>query len=274
MNTPNPLIPQGSLQQHAAGKSNVRTAVFIILALHGVLLSGLLVQGCNKDKNTAGSGKTNTYESASLPPLTNTDLTSMNSPTGSAASAVTATPLVISTNLPPTTPVTPMVTETPAAATSSGKEYVVAKGDTLATIAKKNGVSLKALQAANPTVVPTKLKIGQKLQLPAGASAAAVSAPSGAATPTPAAASGDTKMYTVKSGDTLTKIAKANGTTLAALRKLNELKNDTIKIGQKIKLPVKGAATTEAASTTSGTPVTSTPLVTPLPPLTNSATPR
>ena len=45
------------------------------------------------------------------------------------------------------------------------------------------------------------------------------------------------KVYTVKSGDTLSKIAKANGTTWQALKKLNNIKNaNEIKVGQKIKL--------------------------------------
>ena len=43
--------------------------------------------------------------------------------------------------------------------------------------------------------------------------------------------------YTVKSGDTLGKIAKANGTTVAALAKINNIKNvNLIKIGQVLKL--------------------------------------
>jgi murein DD-endopeptidase MepM/ murein hydrolase activator NlpD len=45
------------------------------------------------------------------------------------------------------------------------------------------------------------------------------------------------KVYTVKSGDTLGKIAKANKTTVAALTKLNNIKDaNKINVGQKIKL--------------------------------------
>ena len=43
-------------------------------------------------------------------------------------------------------------------------EYSVAKGDTLGGIAKKAGISLKALQDLNPGVDATKLRIGQKLK--------------------------------------------------------------------------------------------------------------
>jgi LysM repeat protein len=44
------------------------------------------------------------------------------------------------------------------------------------------------------------------------------------------------KTYTVKKGDTLWEIAKAKGTTVTALRKLNGIKGDTITIGSKLKL--------------------------------------
>jgi LysM repeat protein len=45
------------------------------------------------------------------------------------------------------------------------------------------------------------------------------------------------KVYTVKSGDTLSAIASANNTTVANLVKLNAIKNaNAIKVGQKIKL--------------------------------------
>lgn len=43
-------------------------------------------------------------------------------------------------------------------------EYVVVSGDNLSRIAKKVGISLKALQDLNPGVDATKLRIGQKLK--------------------------------------------------------------------------------------------------------------
>jgi len=44
-------------------------------------------------------------------------------------------------------------------------EYVVAKGDNLGSIAKKNGISLKAIQDLNPGVNANRLQIGQKLKV-------------------------------------------------------------------------------------------------------------
>ncbi len=61
---------------------------------------------------------------------------------------------------------------TPKASAGSAKgspagpgEYSVVKGDTLSGIAKKNGLSLKALQDLNPGVDATRLQIGQKLKV-------------------------------------------------------------------------------------------------------------
>ena len=133
-------------------------------------------------------------------------------------------------------------------------------GDSLAKIAKKNGVTLKALQAANPGVIPTKLKIGQKLSIPAGGSTSTSSA-----APT-ATVGGDTTTatYTVKSGDTLTKIAKSHGTSVKAIESANGLSTTKIKVGQKLKIPSKGEAA--AAAPVAPAPVADTTPAPALPP--------
>lgn len=46
--------------------------------------------------------------------------------------------------------------------------HTVQAGDTLVRIAQKHGVSLAALQAANPGLDPRRLQLGQQIQLPAG----------------------------------------------------------------------------------------------------------
>lgn len=126
----------------------------------------------------------------------------------------------------------------------STTEYAVAKGDSFSTIAKKFGVSVRAITEANPNVVPTKLQIGQKLQVPAASATPSVSLDAGAtAAPAPASTT-TTKTYTVKSGDTLSKIATQQGVSVKALRSANNLKTDRIKVGQKLKIPVKAAAAT------------------------------
>ena len=51
------------------------------------------------------------------------------------------------------------------ATTAGAGEYIVAKGDTLGGIAKKAGISLKAIQDLNPGVNANKMQIGQKLKI-------------------------------------------------------------------------------------------------------------
>lgn len=55
----------------------------------------------------------------------------------------------------------------PAPKPSAKRTYTVAAGETLASIARKSGVSLTALRAANPSVSPSKMRVGQVLNLPA-----------------------------------------------------------------------------------------------------------
>lgn len=43
---------------------------------------------------------------------------------------------------------------------------------------------------------------------------------------------------TVKKGDSLDKIARANGTTIEAIKRLNQLKNEKLSIGQQLRVPV------------------------------------
>jgi len=44
-------------------------------------------------------------------------------------------------------------------------------------------------------------------------------------------------LYVVKSGDSLTRIAKAHGTTVRAIKAANGLENDRIVVGAKLKIP-------------------------------------
>ena len=50
---------------------------------------------------------------------------------------------------------------------------------------------------------------------------------------------GPTKDYIVKSGDSLGKIAVESGITIRALKALNGLQRDNMRIGQKLKIPAE-----------------------------------
>jgi N-acetylmuramoyl-L-alanine amidase len=101
---------------------------------------------------------------------------------------------------------------------------------------------------------PRRLKIGQKIQVPPPPPATGTSG--GTVGGTEPGAGGETlKVHVVQKGDTLSKIAHANGVTPKDLRAVNKLKTDRINVGQKIKIPPakpSPAGTTAAAGTAAG----------------------
>jgi LysM repeat protein len=203
------------------GRARVKIAVFFVLAIHGVGLLALLMQGCKGENGTASNQteQTNSY----------TATTQTFEPTNPVVSLDNSNPPVTPT-VTTATPVPPP--ENPGAAT----DYVVKSGDTFSHIASNKKVTVKALIEANPGVEPTKLQIGQKLHIPAPAAPTMQIASAGA--PATDLHTGD-PLYTVKSGDTLIKIAQDHKTTVRALRTANNLRTDSIKVGQKLKIPVK-----------------------------------
>src|SRR5688572_20269835 len=99
MSNPNPLIPQGTFQSHAArGASNVRIAVATIVAIHVVFFGGLLLQGCKRDTKFAGGTSSDTNATASnltLPPIDSGSLfytNSSNLPTESSNTVASSVP--------------------------------------------------------------------------------------------------------------------------------------------------------------------------------------
>ena len=232
-----PLVPQGSmLEQKNKGRARVKIAVSIVLAVHGIGLVALLMQGCQKEKDpgtqaAASQEQTNTPAAPTLEAPSNT-------PAATAADTNTVAPATAGPAATPTLPSTPAA---PAAAT----DYKIAAGDTFSTIAKKNHITTKALMDANPGVDPTKLQINQVVHVPA---APPPSIPATAANSTNLDLSTGEKLYEVKSGDTLSTIAKVQGTTIRALRAANSLKTDRIIVGQKLKIPAKATPPTTAAT--------------------------
>ena len=222
MNNQSPLVPQGSLlEQKNKGRARVKIAVFFVLAVHGIGLLALLMQGCRR-------------EPAAQPESTN-----------AVAPALESTNVVADANPPPVQTNLPPVVEVPPQGVAI--DYTIVEHDNFSTLAKTYHVTVKAISDANPGVDSTKLKIGQKIHIPAPL-------------PTPAAAPGTTalnpsgeQVYTVKSGDNLIKIAGQFGTSVKALRAANNLKMDSIKVGQKLKIPVKGPASAPGPATSPDT---------------------
>ncbi|HVU28231.1 MAG TPA: LysM peptidoglycan-binding domain-containing protein [Verrucomicrobiae bacterium] len=236
MNNPNPFVPKGSLlEQQSKRRSRMKLGVFCVLAVSVVGLMAMLIQGCKRENETADNTDNST-------PTVDTN----------AFAADTNTPPMEASNPPVTAPPV-VVTPTPAPVTEpTTTEYVIVKGDTLGKIAKKNGVTLKALEDANPNVQPSKLKVGQKIVIPAS---------SGGATTTLGVneSNAGEELYTVKSGDSLTKIAKAHGVTVKALESENSLTTTKIKVGQKLKIPAKVESAPAPETAPAPTPTTVAP---------------
>lgn len=96
----------------------------------------------------------------------------------------------------------------PAAAQSAGPLYVVQPGDTLFGIARQFGVTLEALQAANPTVNADALPVGQALAIPGFGGAA-----------------GLLGTHLVEPGESLDSLAMRVGLARATLVRLNRIVN-------------------------------------------------
>ena len=94
--------------------------------------------------------------------------------------------------------------------------YIVKQGDSLWSIAKKNNISVNELKQLN-NINNNLLSIGQKLKLPNNQN--------------------NNNIYIVKRGDNLYSIARKFNITAMELMKYNNLNNDLLSIGQKLKIP-------------------------------------
>ncbi len=101
-------------------------------------------------------------------------------------------------------------------AETSTNEYIVKKGDTLYAIANKYSTTVDNLKSIN-NLTTDSLSIGQVLKVPSSAS--------------------NDNTYVVKSGDTLYAIANKYGTTVDAIKSLNNLSSDILSINQVLKIP-------------------------------------
>ncbi|MFC4682212.1 LysM peptidoglycan-binding domain-containing protein [Exiguobacterium aestuarii] len=118
--------------------------------------------------------------------------------------------------------------------TSTNKTYTVKSGDTLYSIARTYGVTVSALAAANNITNYNLIYVGQVLIIPGTT-----------VTPPPTT----TVKYTVKSGDTLYKIATMYNTTVAKIAAANNITNvNLISVGQVLIIP--GTTVTPPPTTT------------------------
>lgn len=154
----------------------------------------------------------------------------------------------------PEVPAEPVAAPTPApekkAVHPKPVAYTVTSGDSVSALSVRFGVRTPDILALNPSLRknPNSLRIGQTVMLPPGTDVTKKAKPRA---PKPAPAKGST-MYTVKSGDVLGTIAVRHGVTIAAIKSANNLKSDTIWVGQKLAIP---GATKKAKIVTATDPV-------------------
>lgn len=113
------------------------------------------------------------------------------------------------------------VLKIPTAGASGGSyfEYVVRSGDTLWLLAQRYNTTVDAIKNLNG-LSGNDLSIGQILKIP-----------------TAGAAPAPYFEYTVRSGDTLWLLAQRYGTTVDAIKNLNNLSSDILNIGQVLRIP-------------------------------------
>ena len=108
--------------------------------------------------------------------------------------------------------------------------HTVKKGETLSSIAKKYHISVANLKKWN-NLKKDVISIGQRLTIYTSGGPVASSSTSSNAT-----ASASPKYHEVKAGETLHSIAKKYNTTVENLKKLNDLKSDSINAKQKLRV--------------------------------------
>lgn len=101
--------------------------------------------------------------------------------------------------------------------TDTENTYIVQKGDSLYSISRKFGITIDALKNNN-NIVDNTLIVGQELKIPAQNE-------------------NTSNLYVVKKGDNLWSIAQKYGVTVNAIRILNNLTSDVLKIGQTLIIP-------------------------------------
>jgi membrane-bound lytic murein transglycosylase D len=260
MKTQNPLSPLSGLPQPARGKSNVHIAVITIAVLHAVFFGGLLLQGCKPEASQQASLAQDTnrldldFPFPEEPVVTSNTWPDFSPPTDPGTTSTGD----LETLWPPadpnanvgvdpsfgapsdpglTTPSAPIVPIEPIE--PAYEEYTIVAGDTLYEIALSRGLPLQELQDANPGADPRRLAVGQVIKIPAVTSST-TRPPLEDGSPPLGSDLQPSEIYVVKPGDSLWKISRRyEGVTVPEIRAANNLKSDTIKPGQKLRIPTE-----------------------------------
>jgi LysM repeat protein len=225
----------GQLEVDAVAASDTVTVFFWSAPLYPVKHNNIYID----DAELTVAGQATPPTSPSPAPIVAETAVVTTSPTAETSPAPSPT-----SETATVTPATPGPgTQTPSGET--GTVYVVQRGDTLGAIAARFGITVEELAAVNGIDNPNLIIIGQQLVIP------------GTETGT-AAVEGETAIYVVAPGDTLSAIAVRYNTTVGTLASLNGIVNvDRIRVGQELRVP---SAAATGAPAPAATPVpTATP---------------
>lgn len=114
--------------------------------------------------------------------------------------------------------------------------HVLASGETLYGVARKYGVSLGELQAANDIDNPGKVRVGQKLRIPGAKRSAgrAIAQAAGGKNPSGSLGkrkSGGSTTYVVKANDSLWNIARQYNVSVDDLKRWNDVDERSLRVG-------------------------------------------
>ena len=114
-------------------------------------------------------------------------------------------------------------------------EYTIAKGDTLSSIAQKFNIRMYDIMSLNELQNVNRLSVGQKLNIPASASAAEQASSSTSVVKT---TERKDIVYHVQKGDTLWRIAQQYEVSLKSITSANSIsENSRLSVGQKLIIP-------------------------------------
>ncbi|MDQ8180581.1 LysM peptidoglycan-binding domain-containing protein [Pelagicoccus sp. SDUM812005] len=117
-------------------------------------------------------------------------------------------------------------------------EYKVQNGDSLWGISQRFKITVKDITAANPGLT-VNIRAGQVINIPRTSESSSVGYQAPTSTPAPKSQPVSGSIYTVKSGDVLSRIASRQGVTVAELKAANGLSNDMIRVGQELVIPTR-----------------------------------